>query len=293
MRNIRRLALQNAAGQRYGLNGQRGIYASAAAGLGLALSPVFADLSRGFFIPVSDESEPQGTITLTITFTQNPYDTYKAFADWLAAAGTLTLVYNPTGKQEFFRDISVNFLQKGELNAVGWLEIPCSFYCNTPWYLPFPTSLELETEGITESKRYDYRYTEDLAYGSDSSASLSGLISGAGHIPGALTLSYYGSITNPKIRLVGSVSGKTYGVCSVSAVLSSTDMLKFSTKYENSYIKRVSASGTETDLLDVLDLSTEPFFHIPVDEPCIVSMEAAEQFSGKADLLVYYYYRSV
>ena len=116
---------------------------------------------------------------------------------------------------------------------------------------------------------------------------------GAGHIPGSLELTYRGSITNPRIRLTGAVSGKAYGLCSVSVLLGATDTLKFSTRYENAYVKKVSASGAETDLLDVLDLSTTPFFHIPVDEPCTISIEADTPFTGYADLLIYYYSRSV
>lgn len=293
MRKIRKVYFKNNAGSRRGLNGENGIYASALSGLGFTLSPSYADLNRGFFIPVSDESEPQGTLSLTLTFTRNPYQSYRTLVAWLAAAGTITIVYNPTGSQEYCRDVTINFLQKGELNEVGWLEVPCSFYCNTPWYLPAPTSLTLEVGGTDESKRYDYTYSENLMYGSDSSATLSGTVSGAGHLPGALELTYYGAIVNPKIRLTGNITGKTYGVCSIKTSLGASDALRFSTRYENSYVKKVSAEGIETDLLDVLDLSTTPFFHIPVDEPCTIAVEADAVFSGYAKLLIYYYYRSV
>lgn len=293
MRKIRKLWLQNAAGERWGLNGDRDVYASNLSGLGLTLSPNFADLSRGFFVPVSDEAEPQAAIPFTMTFIRTPYDTYQDMVDWLSAAGTLTIVYNPTGKQEYCRDVTINFLQKNELNQVGWLEVPSSFLCNTPWYLPTPTSLSLETGGTDESKRYDYVYSENLRYGNDSSAALSGTIAGAGHVPGSLELTYYGAIVNPRIRLVGNVSGITYGICSISVTLSPSDTLKVSTRYENAYVKRISAVGVETELLDALDLSTTPFFHIPVNEPCTLSMEADVTFSGKAELLIYYYYRSV
>lgn len=290
---IRKLYFQNAAGQRWGLNGDRGVYASGLAGFGFTLSPSYADLSRGFFVPVSDEAEPQNALPFTLTFTRNPYETYETFCNWLAAAGTVTIVYNPTGKREFCRDVSINFLQKGEKNAVGWLEVPCSFFCNTPWYLPSPTTLDLGAAGTDNRKRYNYRYTKELRYGQNSSATLSGTIAGAGHIPGSLELTYRGAITNPKIRLVGNISGKTYGLCSVTTVLSPSDTLQFSSRYENSYVKRIAAGGAETDLLDALDLSSTPFFHIPVDEPCTVSIEADTTFTGSADLLIFYYYRSV
>lgn len=293
MRQIRKLYFQNAAGQRWGLNGDRGVYASNLAGFGLTLSPNFVDLGRGFFVPVSDEAEPQAAIPFTLTFTRNPYQTYPTLVNWLAAAGTLTIVYNPTGSAEYCRDVTINFLQKSELTAVGWLEVPCSYLPLTPWYLPTPATIDMESTGIDESKRYDYWYTEDLRYGVDSSASMSTTISGAGHVPGALDLTFIGAITNPRIRLTGDVSGKTFGICSVETVLGDTDVLKYSSRYENSYVKKINAAGEETDLLDALDLSLNPFFHIPVNEPCSILLEADGPFTGQAELLVYYYYWSV
>lgn len=293
MRQIRKISLQNAAGERWGLNGDRGVYATGLSGLGFTLTPTFADLGRGFYTAVSDESEPQGAVAFTVVFTKKAYETYAALVDWLAAAGTVTLVYDPTGKQEYYKDVSINFLQKNELNAVGWLEVPCSYLSLTPWYKPAPAVLDLGTAGKKKSKRYSYRYNKELRYGVDSSAALSGTIHGAGHVPGALELTYTGAITNPKIRLVGQASGKTYGVCSVSVMLEASDTLKYSSRYEQSTVKRISASGVETDLLDVLDLSSNPFFHVPVEEACTVSVEADAPFTGRADLLIYYYYRSV
>lgn len=293
MRNIRKLYFQNSKGQRWGLNGDRGVYASNLSGFGLTLSPNFADLGRGFFSPVSDEAEPQNPLAFTLTFTRNPYETYDQLVSWLAAAGTITVVYNPTGKKEFCRDVTVSFLQKGELSQLGWLEVPSSFQPCTPWYLPSPTQLALEGTGTDDSKRYDYEYTENLRYGEDSAASISATIAGGGHVPGALELSFYGAIVNPRIRLTGNISGKTFGVCSISAVLAENDRLHYSSRRNESFVRKVAADGTETDLLDELDLSTNPFFHFPVDEPCTISFEADDSFTGFVDLTLYYYYRSV
>ena len=65
MKNIRKLYLQNAAGERYGLNGEKGVYASNLSGFGYSLSPSFADLQRGFFVPVSTDKEPQNPIAFS------------------------------------------------------------------------------------------------------------------------------------------------------------------------------------------------------------------------------------
>lgn len=290
---IRKLYFQNARGDRWGLNGDRGVYATNLSGFGFTLAPGFADLGRGFFSSVNDESEPQGTIPFTLYFTRNSYDVYQSLVDWLASAGTITIVYNPNGKREYCRDVIVNFMQKGELTEVGWLEVPSSFFCTTPWYLPAPASLDMGQAGEDDRKTYDYEYDELLCYGENSVNSLSGTVSGAGHIPGALDLVYRGAITNPRIRLVGRSSGKTYGVCNVSAFLGDTDTLDYSSRHDSGHVRKIAVDGSVVDLLDALDLSTNPFFRLPVDESCTVSIESDLPLSGEALLTTYYYYRSV
>jgi len=111
-------------------------------------------------------------------------------------------------------------------------------------------------------------------------------------VPGALQITFRGSVANPKIRMTGNTTGKTYGICSIAEVFTASDVLEFSTLYENSYVRRIAADGTQTDLLDALDVTTTPFFHIPVDEPCTLSIEADSPVSGRVELLIYYYYRS-
>lgn len=291
MRPIRKLYFQNAAGERRSLNGESGVYATDLFGFGFALAPSFADISRGFFPVVKDDAEPQNTLAFTVVLTKAAYTAYKQLTDWLAAADSLTIVYDPTGKQEYFRDVTVDYMQKGELTRVGWLELPCSFSCKTPWYLPTPTTLSLSPSG--PGKRYPYTYNEDLRYGTGGTAALQTLIAGSGHIPGALTLSVRGALTNPRIRLVGNVTGKTHGLCSLSTVLDETDVLQFSSRYEDAHVRRIRADGTVDDLLDFLDLKANPFFHIPVSEPCVLSVESDSAFSGRAELLIYYYFRSV
>ena len=137
-----------------------------------------------FSSPSAARASRRGQFLSRCNFTRNAYAAYQSFVDWLAAAGTVILCYNPTGDQEYRRDVDVNFLQKGELNEVGWLEVPSSFYVKTPWYKPYATTLSLETAGGDSSKRYDYVYDSSLMYGVDSSGSLAGELRGGGHIPG-------------------------------------------------------------------------------------------------------------
>lgn len=292
MRKIRKLYLQNSTGERFGLNGEAGVYAAEISGLGFTLAPGVADLGYGFFAVTQDENEPQQPVAWTLVFTQNPYIAYQRFIDWLFSAGAIAVVYDPAGVQEYLRDVSISSLQKGELNQVGWLEVPISVSSLSPWYRPAPARLVLDPGG-ENIKRYSYTYTEDLRYGDDNLSSLSGTISVAGHIPGAVELTYAGAMVNPRITLTGMISGKEYGSCHVAVTLLSSDTLRFSTRYEDAFVKSVAADGTETDLLDVLDLTLTPFFRIPTSEPCLISLSADSDLSGICQVLTYSYFRSV
>lgn len=290
---IRQLSFRNGAGERWGLNGQQDVYASDLSGFGLELAPDFNNLHRGFFSPIQEELEPQIQAGMTLTFTRNPYPQYRALINWLASAGTLTLIYNPDGTQEYWRDITPASIQKGELDVMGWLSTPCTFLCLTPWYLPVPTDLILDTDEDPDVLRYPYVYTPELHYGADSHAALSGKVSGSGHIPGALRLTVTGTIINPEFNLVDNQTGQQIGSCRVAVSLAEGEQLIFSTRYEESFVKKISASGQETDLLDVLDITADPFFHIPVTGSYTFSIQSEAEISAAAQLQLYYYYRSV
>lgn len=290
---MRKFYLEDAAGQRVALNAESGIFLSAPSGLGFTLAPSYADLKRGFFQAVANDAEPQNSFTGTFTFYKaEPYRQWQQFVDWCALAGQLVLVYKPYNGTEYYRQVDISYLTKGELNAVGALDVPASFNCLTPWYERAPSTLDMQSsEG--SAIRYTYRYTDDLIYGADSSATLSGTIYPGGHIPGSVQLRYTGAILNPRVRLVGNISGKTYGITSVAASFGASDVFELSTQYRDAHAYKIAADGSITDLLDSISLATDPFWHIPIDEPCTISVEADAAFTGSAELLVYYYYRSV
>lgn len=289
---MRKLYFQNAAGKRIDLNGKSGIYATNLSGFGYTLNHFFADLSSGFFPPVTAEKDPQNTLAFTMVLTDRAYAQHQSLMDWLASAGKLTIVYDPTGKQEYYRDVVVKFVQKGELGAAGWLSLPCSFACTTPWYFPTPATLEVASATEGAGKQYDYTYGA-LRYGPDSDSYMSADLVGRGHIPGALEVTLSGNVGRPRLKLVGRRTGKVIGECSLPIMLEREDRLEYSSRYEDSYVRLVNPDGTVTDLLDQLILDRTPFFRIPVDEPSVLSVEGDTEFHGSAQLKIYYYFRSV
>lgn len=291
MKTIRKIWLEDGNGSAWGLNGERGAYAADLAGFGYSRSPVFADLTKGFFTSVSDDAEPQNAVTFTVHFLPpNAYGKYWQFSEFLSRAQQLTLGYAPTPDRNVYRRVSVNYIQKGELEQTGILSVPVSLSCLTPWYLLTPSVMDIEADGEDTSKRYSYTYP--YLYGSDATASISGTIFAAGHVPAAIELAYVGAAVNPRIRLTGQISGKIYGTCALDTTLQAGDMLLYSSLYTDSYVVR-RRGAVDTDLLDVLDLTQNPFFHVPTNEPCTLSLESSVSITGRASVKTYYFYRSV
>lgn len=290
---MRRFYFQNSDGERFDLNGARGVYLSGPQGLGVTLSPVFVDLQHGFFEPVADAAEPQTTVTGTLIFVgATPYHIYRQLLQWLGTE--ITLCYVPTPGTEFYRDLAVNYVQKGELTELGWLECPSSFFATGPWYVGDVSTLRIGSD-ISDGtpKQYDYAYMDDLRYGSDAAYALSGTIYNRGQLPGVVDLVYTGAIVNPRIRLIGAVSGRVYGLCSAEASLIDTDTLHYTNDYRSAALQRIPANGVTEDLLNSLDLSTDPFSRLPVSEPVVIELVSDTALTGQASVRVYSYWRTV
>lgn len=293
MAKVRKFYLQNAAGDRIGLLGESGAYLTVPEGLGYELDPPWADLGRGFFQPLDETYEPQGGIAGELVFIPPAYANYRSFVNWLASAGSLLLIYCPFGDQEFQRVVSVEYLQKGELDKTKLLHCPVSFKALSPWRLPTPTEISMvshSASGVRPS--YPGRYSG--RYGLDRDGTMAAKIPAIGHIPGSVLLRIRGAIVNPVIRLAGADSGTLFGLCRLTgASLGASDVLELSTAWDDSYIRKIAADGETTDLLPWLDISGEPFFHVPTTEATVLTVKSDGTFAGSAELLVYSYYRTV
>lgn len=290
---MRKFYFANAAGERWPLQGEKGVFLTDPTGLGVTLAQTYADLQNGFFVGVSSANEPQSAPHATLLFTRPAYSAYRQLINWLAAAGDLELIYCPYGAEEFHRRVDVQAISKGELDEHQFLQTELSLLARSPWFKAQATRLDLASQAEDESMRYDFLYTAELIYGEDATSSLSGTLHPDGHIPAAISVTFYGGAASPSISLTGQLTGKLYGACRISDTLTSGETLLFSTDYLDSHVRKLSAQGVETDLLAKIDLDGEPFFRLPLTEPCTLSIAAQAAISGSADVQVFYYFRSV
>ena len=283
--------LENSIGQRKDLNGLENIWLKNPAGLGMNTSGAFADIRKGFFSRISGDIEPQGEIVGDLEFrlSNDPYEDYRDLVDWLSLDYEFYFVYNPYGSKEYYRTIEINYLSKTEKEFSGLLYIPFSFACLTPWYILLPFQTEIEPASA-DFKRYDFTY--DYVYPA-ARQSQAVEVNAIGHIPAAFTLEYTGALTNPSIILTGTSTGTVYGQCDITETLIATDKLIYSSEYGASSVQKEDSGGTITDLISDVDISKNPFPHIPLSEPCDLSLESGVAITATATVKVYNYYRSV
>lgn len=292
---MRKFYIEDGAGKRYDLNNQSGdrMFFSNPTGLGISMKPSFLDLNKGFYVDVSGQAENQGSIVGDLTFTgPNAYQDYQAFTNWLTTASKLFIVYVPFGETEYYREVHVSYLTKTELTAGRWLTTPLGLSCVTPWYKAAPGTVEIAPEA-GNIVRFSFTYTEGLAYASSKAGTMSAEISADGHIPAAFELAIKGPLQNPTLELRSAAAAIVYGKCVINETISATDTLEVSTKYGDSYVRKVASDGTVTDLLDKVNLAFDPFPHAPLGETCYITLTADGPIETTGTIRVYYYYRSV
>lgn len=285
---------ENDIGERRDLNVLSDVTFTHAEGLGFALNPKRAGIGEGFFQLISRENEPEANIVGDLLFKPEAYPRYRELVDWLSAYKECIFVYCPYGRMEFYRRVSLNFIEKSVRGGWGQLSCAVSLACLTPWYLPTPLELNFESDADT-AMRYAFCYDDTLVYGESGGGVYSVEIPARGHVPAALRVRYTGAAADLEISLTGVESGTEYGKCAVSGSIGETETLELFTAKRGAYVKSIAADGTETDLLDAgrVDISTEPFFRAPVHEASILKLTGAGTLAGSVSAQAYFYYRSV
>ena len=289
---MRLFYLEDQKGERIPLNNETGIFLYHPSGMGIANSHSYGESGTGFFLRQKDgiEQLEMGGSLIFPPGGEGPYARYRNFIDWLYASEELYFIYCPYGSNEYYRRVEIQTIEKSELNEYGMLECAISILPMTPWYLPSPVHIDFGDDQ-EDAMRYDFYYTDDLIYGV-SSNDYTAQITASGHIPSAVKVTFKGEAINPVLTLRGAISRKAYGICSIYENFEETDTLVFSTAEQDSYVRKIDSLGEETDLLDKIDITTNPFFRVPLTEPCELTI-SGESIYGEASMLLYIYYRGV
>lgn len=123
---VREFYIENQLGQRFSMmNIEEGCFLSSPNGLGYGYDIQYSQIGDNFIQNIRRIT--QGQINGELIFKN--YDNYKKFIDFVESANFLKLVYKvpfQNGFTEYFKDIDISTIEKGEKRHRQRFESPCN-----------------------------------------------------------------------------------------------------------------------------------------------------------------------
>ena len=286
---MRQFYIQNEYGQKIELQGGS-IFMSDPSGFGFADDVQYME-SDGFFVETFRE-EQQLEKTGTLIFKPNEaYANYFSFANWVFAAQSLILAYNPDGNW-FYINIDINEMSKSELTTAGLLEIPIVYTPVSPWYSPY--SLNLTIDGVNTDNAKLYTYIYPYTYTTSAQAGVLNFTAQA-QVPCDFEINIPGPVENPVITVTRLDTNTVIGEIDLSTVSADEgETIRFSNVPTSAGATLLTSSGIQ-DLTSQLGISTDlpTFFRLPANIPVEFTLTATSLLGVTASLKIYRYYRTV
>lgn len=225
-------------------------------GLGFDKDIRYAKTGNAFIVDYKDDK--QSIIKGNIIFIENPYDNYKKVVDFIEQAEHLKLVYVPNyeekTKKEYFRDIEVSSLTKGEI-VKGALTSSASFNCKSLFYTAEQRKFIIEY--VEDEPRFDVA-NWGITFNDYDDREI--IIDNKGHVEAAIKIEMNGYLINPKIEL--RQNNKLIGNLEINDTIEVGEKLFYSTQEGNLYLYKL-VGNARTNLIDTLDLHNNNFFKLP------------------------------
>lgn len=206
-------------------------------GLGFNLAPTFANIGSGFFKNISSDKIPQQSIVGDMIFAN--YAAYAAFVRWALKAKKLYFAYKPTPTGDEYRcEVAVDYLTKTEKNAGTNLRCPISFKPLTPWYRATAAA--------------------PLVWESSVANVVAIVIDNKGDLDASVTIAISGvTLNNGTIGIwIRNSEASEHGACVISGLnIVASDIIEYSNRVGECYIRKTDQFGTVTDLIDLCDVS--------------------------------------
>lgn len=280
---MRRFYLQNSIGERVDLNVAPYILTDPE-GLGFGFSDTMSHIGDGMFKRTYRDYSVN-KIVFNLNIVSDPYENYRTLSNFLNKGYELMFVYAPTETSgEYFCDVDVEYINKGEITDGNILQLPCSLCCRSLWYKEIVKVMDIFPTSSTGQSRFDLKY--DFTFIPDSVDGACQIKAG-GHIPSGLKIVVDGILHNPVISLT-SADGTLIGKMELNKTIASGETLVLSSTYQDSgcWIDGVSQ-------LNLLDITHNNFFRVPLNETCTLAISSDQADDINAQIYIYDYYRSI
>lgn len=242
-------------------------------GLGFAENREYAQVEYGFFIESSKDFE-QPEISGTLVFwskTQEPYQTYHEFVDWVQGAQDMQLKYVPYPGRELYMDVSLDGLERTEKTLYGTLECPVVFHGTSPYHKKNPLTFLFQTDSTVNPMRFTFKFPFKF---SDNGAGDAQVFAPQGHFPAAMELTVNGPCSNIYFKAEDKATGELIGALDLSGVsVAAGDRIYYSSRPNADGVWKVSGN-TRTDLVESLNENVANFFTLPVGKEVRATLAA-------------------
>lgn len=284
---VREFRLLNEKGQEFSLMDlQNNCFLSEPSGLGYSYSTSYEKIGNSFVNTL--RTLEQGQILGVANFRN--YDNFKSFVDYIESSEQLKFAYKIPYKnlpiQEFYKDVEIQEIEKGQLDLDGILKSNVLFNCLSLWYTENKViySTEVKNDEIRWNFKWDSKFVDYnnriLNYLND------------GHVPAPVLIKIEGPVVNPTITL--KVEGKIYQEVTVNATIQQYEDFEYCTLDKDFYIRKKNTDGTYTDLfdLDYIDPSNNNVIKIPQNKSCELIMTSDSDIIN-AEVRIYSFYKIV
>lgn len=261
---MRKFYVENEINERFSLWGNR-VYMVEPSGLGIKYDASYIRIGNSFLRNKRhiQQSEVSGKIEF---LDPGANKRFNEFYNFCAAASELHLVYDPGDGTEYIRDIDIGEIEKTERTG-GTLPIPVNFICKSLYYLRNNNRFVFEaTEG---EKRYDYAY--DYTYGDYGTYEAD--INNNGHVAAPFDCSINGYCVNPSITIMR--NNETLYEVVFPVTVEEGEYIRYSSR--DGMLEATLVTGSnEINLMNVLDITKDNFFKIPVGNSKIMFSSTSE-----------------
>ena len=261
-------------------------------GLGFANEYNMLSPKDGFYT-ITEQQTVQPSISGIISFIdrKTAYKDYRTLTSWINRATELSIAYAPYDNIEYFIDVAIDSVSKGELDTGGYLSCDISFLALTPWYSANPATLSFDESILHDIKRYDYNYSYKYV-NTTTPGELDFTVSG--DYDAAIYFVAQGGLEDPVLTLLNKSTGAIIGQVDLTGLtVNDNQQLVFATtkKRNGIWIKE----GTNyTDIIDqvILTPGVEVFFNAPRNTDLTIRFTVSGTLQTATSLTLYEYYKT-
>lgn len=284
---VRQFRLINEKGQEFNLMDlYNSCFLSEPDGLGYSYNTTYEQVGNSFFETLRNVQQAQ--ITGIANFSS--YDNFRSLVDYIEGSESLRFGYKIPYKnlpvKEYFKDINIQNIGKGQIDTDGILRCPITFDCLSLWYEENRTIYS--TSAQANEIRWDFKW--DSKFVDYNNRTLEYI--NKGHVPAPVLIKIKGPVTNPTLTL--KVEGQVYQEVEVNVTLQEYEAFEYCTLTNSFYIRKENTDGTYTNLFDqeYIDPANNNVIKFPQGKSCELIMSAENEILN-AEVSVYAYYKVV